>query len=105
MKTNTKRLFFTIVLLGTVFSVLTATTVIASTNETPSGHQIRDQDRLQDPAQCCQNEGSCPDTYDGLQARHQYQHGSQCTDGCSSEAVMNQARYQYQFRYCNNQGS
>ena len=103
MKTSMKRLLLTTLLLGTILSVLTATTVMASTNEVLYGQQIRDQDRLQDPTKCCQNECSCPDTCDSLQAQYQYQHGPQRSDGCESETVMNQARYQYQFRHCNNQ--
>lgn len=105
MKTNMKRLLVTTLLLGTLLSVLTATTVIASTNETSCGQQIRDQDRLQDQDQLCPNECSCPDTCDGLQAQYQHQHGLECSDGGDSEIVMNQARYRYQFRHCNNQGS
>ena len=101
MKTNTKRLFFTLVLLGTVFSVLTATTVMASTNDTPCGQQIRDQDRIHEQDQCCQNEDSCPETCDGVQAQHQ--RGLTCFTGGGSETVMHQARYRYQYRHCNNQ--
>lgn len=105
MKTNAKRILLTTLVLGTLLSVLMATTVTASTNEGLSGQQIRNQDRLQDPDQCYQNECLCPDTCDGLQAQYRYQHGHQCSDGCNSETVMNQARYHYQYRHCNNQDS
>jgi hypothetical protein len=103
MKTNTKRLFLTTLLLGTILSVLTATTVMASTNDTPCGQHICDQDCIQDQEQCCQNECSCPDTCDGLQTQYQHQHGLTCSNGGDGEISMQQARYRYQYRHCNNQ--
>jgi len=102
---NTKRLLFTVLILGTLLSVLTATTVMASANDTPCGQQVRDQDRVQDRDQLSQNDGSCPDTCDGLHEQHQHQHGLECPDGCDSASSMNRARYRYQFRHCKNQGS
>lgn len=103
MKTSTKRLLLTTLLLGIILSVLTATTVMASTNDKPCGQQIRDQDRIHEQDQCCQNECSCPETCDGLQAQYQHQHGLTCPNEGDNEAIMHQVRYNYQYRHCNNQ--
>ena len=105
MKTHTKRLVLTAMLLGIIFTVFTATTVMASTNGVTSGDQQRDRDRVQDCDSCNQNDGTCPNTCAGARTQQQHQYGSTCKAGCTGDAVMQHARYRYQYQHCNNQGS
>jgi hypothetical protein len=103
MKTHTKHLVLTAVLLGMLLTVFTATTVMASTNGVTSGDQQRD--RVHDCDQSCQNDGTCPNTCDVTGTQQQHQYGSTCTTGCTGDAVMQHARSHYQYQYCMNQGS
>jgi hypothetical protein len=84
VKTNTKRLLLTVLLVGTIFSVLTVTTVTASTNGLAHGEQQRDQDRVQD-----------------CDAREDHT-GSMCPNDCNGVTTMSQTRHRYQYRHCKN---
>lgn len=103
MKTHTKRLVLTVMLLGMLLTVFTATTVMASTNGVTSGDQQRD--RVQACDQTCQNDGTCPNTCDGAGTQQQHQYGSTCMTGCTGDAVMQQTRSRHQHQYCMNQES
>lgn len=96
MNSTTKTMLFTILILGTVISVFTAATVIASTNNVTGGQHQRDQDREQNT-----NNNSYLDN--GCSERHQYQRCSECSDCGNNAPVMNRIQYQYQHRYCWNQ--
>jgi hypothetical protein len=103
MKTHTKRLALTAMLLGMLLTVFTVTTVMASTNGVTSGDQQRD--RVHDCDQTCQNAGTCPNTCDGAGTQQQHQYGSTCGSGCTGDAIMQQVRSRYQYQNCMNQGS
>jgi hypothetical protein len=99
MNTNTKRLFFTALILGTILSVLTATTVMASTNNILNGQQQRDQDHKQ----LCQNDRTFLDSRDSCEGRQQ--HGSECPESGNSVDETNQVQHRCQHRHCHGQSN
>ena len=99
MKSNTKTMFFTILIFGTVLSLFAATTVIASTNNVTSGQQQCDQDR----EHLNKNNNSYLD--DGRCERHHHQYRCECSDCGNNTPETNQVQYRYQHRHRWNQGN
>ena len=84
---TTKRLLLTALLLGTIISILTVTTVLASTNGILDSDQQCDQEPMQD---CTGNAN---------------ENGRTCSDACNGAMLMSQTRYRYQNRHCRNLGN